>query len=95
MYLLKKGKDQRYCWSDEERDKLIEEMKEKVLEIMSKIFNVDIQLLSEMTSKKDLQEWDSMSHLNLIVENNIIYISDNFGYLYAYNYQKKNLILYL
>ena len=27
LYLLKKGKDQRYCWSDEERDRLIEEMK--------------------------------------------------------------------
>ena len=29
LYLLKKGKDQRYCWSDEERDRLIEEMKGK------------------------------------------------------------------
>ena len=27
LYLLKKGKDQRYCWSDEERDRLIDEMK--------------------------------------------------------------------
>jgi DNA gyrase subunit B len=27
LYLLKKGKDQRYCWNDEERDKMLEEMK--------------------------------------------------------------------
>ncbi len=27
LYLLKKGKDQRYCWNDEERDKLLQEMK--------------------------------------------------------------------
>ena len=27
--------------------------------------------------------------INMIVEDNIIYVSDNFGYLYAYNYKKK------
>jgi acyl carrier protein len=43
-------------------------MKEKVLEIMSKTFNIDISLLSDKTSKKDLSQWDSMSHLNLIVD---------------------------
>ena len=37
LYLLKKGKDQRYCWSDEERDRLIEEMK------AGKDINVGIQ----------------------------------------------------
>ena len=30
--------------------------------------------------------------LNLIVENNIIYVSDNFGYLYAYNYLEERLL---
>ena len=30
--------------------------------------------------------------LNLIVENNIIYVSDNFGYLYAYNYFDRKLL---
>ena len=43
-------------------------MEEKTLEIMSKTFNIDISLISEKTSKKDLTEWDSMSHLNLIVD---------------------------
>lgn len=27
LYLVKKGKEQRYCWSDEERDKTIQELK--------------------------------------------------------------------
>ncbi len=27
LYLVKKGKDSRYCWNDDERDKFIEEMK--------------------------------------------------------------------
>ena len=30
--------------------------------------------------------------LSLIVENNIIYVSDNFGYLYAYNYLEERLL---
>ena len=30
--------------------------------------------------------------LNLIVENNIIYVSDNIGYLYAYDYKKNKII---
>tara|TARA_B110000238_G_C15886843_1_gene335951 strand:+ start:197 stop:421 length:225 start_codon:yes stop_codon:yes gene_type:complete len=43
-------------------------MEEKVLEVMSKTFNIDVLLLSKKTSKKDLSQWDSMSHLNLIVD---------------------------
>ena len=35
---------------------------------MSKTFNIDVLLLSKKTSKKDLSQWDSMSHLNLIVD---------------------------
>ena len=31
-------------------------------------------------------------YLNFIVENNIIYISDNLGYLYAFDYYKKKII---
>ena len=30
--------------------------------------------------------------INMIVEDNIIYVSDNFGYLYAYNYKKKSIL---
>ncbi len=43
-------------------------MEEKVLETMAKTFHIDISLLSEKTSKKDLSQWDSMSHLNLIID---------------------------
>ena len=32
-------------------------------------------------------------YLNLIIENNIVYVSDNIGYLYAYNY-KTNKVLW-
>ena len=30
--------------------------------------------------------------INMIVEDNIIYVSDNFGYLYAYNYKNKRVL---
>ena len=30
--------------------------------------------------------------LNLIVENNVVYVADNFGYLYAYNYLDEKLL---
>ena len=43
-------------------------MEEKVLETMSITFNIDVSLLSKKTSKKDLSQWDSMSHLNLIID---------------------------
>jgi acyl carrier protein len=43
-------------------------MEEKVLAIMSKTFHIDVSLLSTITSKEDLSQWDSMSHLNLIVD---------------------------
>ena len=43
-------------------------MEDKVLETMSITFNIDVSLLSKKTSKKDLSQWDSMTHLNLIVD---------------------------
>ena len=55
-------------------------MENNVMKIMSKTFNVDISDLSNQTSKMDLQQWDSMTHLNLIVdietELNIIFEND-------------------
>ena len=30
--------------------------------------------------------------LNMIVENNVVYVSDNLGYLYAYNYNKQKIL---
>ena len=40
--------------------------------------------------KKKYKKLDKV--LNIIIENNIIYVSDNLGYLYAYNYAKKEII---
>ena len=35
---------------------------------------------------------DKKKKINFIVENNVIYASDNLGYLYAYNYEKDKII---
>ena len=53
LYLLKKGKDQRYCWSDEERDTLIEEMKG------GKDVNVGIQRYKGLGEMNAIQLWDT------------------------------------
>ena len=53
LYLLKKGKDQRYCWSDEERDRLIDEMK------AGKDVNVGIQRYKGLGEMNAVQLWDT------------------------------------
>ena len=53
LYLLKKGKDQRYCWSDEERDRLVEEMKG------GKDVNVGIQRYKGLGEMNAVQLWDT------------------------------------
>ncbi len=53
LYLLKKGKDQRYCWSDEERDRLIEEMKG------GKDVNVGIQRYKGLGEMNAVQLWET------------------------------------
>ena len=39
----------------------------KVLALMAETFNVERALINEHTSQKNLSEWDSLRHLNLIV----------------------------
>lgn len=53
LYLLKKGKDQRYCWSDEERDRLVEEMKG------GKDVNIGIQRYKGLGEMNAVQLWDT------------------------------------
>lgn len=43
-------------------------MKKKIQEIMSEIFEIDLSKINDLTSQKNTTEWDSLSHLNLIVE---------------------------
>ena len=53
LYLLKKGKDLRYCWSDDERDALITEMKG------GKDVNVGIQRYKGLGEMNAVQLWDT------------------------------------
>ena len=41
-------------------------MEQKILDIMKSVFQTDI--LDETCSQKSCEQWDSMNHLNLVVE---------------------------
>ena len=36
--------------------------------IMSKVFEIDLSEISNNANQKDIMKWDSLQHLNLIVE---------------------------
>ena len=40
----------------------------EIKEIMSKVLEIDISTISNTASQKDISKWDSLQHLNLIVE---------------------------
>lgn len=40
----------------------------EIMEIMSKVFEIEMSDISENASQKEIMKWDSLQHLNLIVE---------------------------
>ena len=40
----------------------------KIKKVMSTIFNIDLNKISDNSSPNDIDKWDSMAHMNLIVE---------------------------
>lgn len=40
----------------------------EIKEIMSKVFEIDVNTISDNASQKEINKWDSLQHLNLIVE---------------------------
>jgi len=47
--------------------------KQEIKQIMSKVFNLGIDTIGDNATQKDIIKWDSLNHLNLVVE-----IEDNF-----------------
>jgi acyl carrier protein len=43
-------------------------IKQEIKKIMSKVFDLDIETISENATQKDIIKWDSLNHLNLVVE---------------------------
>lgn len=44
-----------------------EEVFEKLLEVFTDVFDDDNIILEETTTSKDIEDWDSLEHINLIV----------------------------
>jgi acyl carrier protein len=42
--------------------------KDKVKQIMVKVFELDTPLVNDEISQKNIDEWDSLNHLNLMVQ---------------------------
>jgi acyl carrier protein len=40
----------------------------EIKEIMSKVLEIDMSTISNNASQKEINKWDSLQHLNLIVE---------------------------
>jgi acyl carrier protein len=43
-------------------------IKQEIKQIMSKVFDLDIDTISDNAIQKDIIKWDSLNHLNLVVE---------------------------
>jgi acyl carrier protein len=40
----------------------------EIKEIISRVFEIDLSEITDKSSQKDIVKWDSLKHLNLIVE---------------------------
>lgn len=45
----------------------MENQKVKILEVMSSVFEVELSMLNEDSSIDNIENWDSIRHLNLIL----------------------------
>lgn len=45
----------------------MENIEERIKEVMSSVFNVDVNTLNEDSSQDTVEQWDSMKHLDLVV----------------------------
>ena len=43
-------------------------MKKKIKEIMAKVIKIDASSITDDVQQKDIEAWDSLAHLNLILE---------------------------
>ena len=43
-------------------------MKNKIKEIMAKVLKIDASSITDDVQQKDIEAWDSLAHLNLILE---------------------------
>ena len=42
-------------------------MKDSVKKVISEVFNIDIELINNESSPDNIENWDSLKHMNLIV----------------------------
>ena len=42
-------------------------MKDRVKKVISAVFNIDIELINNESSPDNIENWDSLKHMNLIV----------------------------
>ena len=45
----------------------------EIKKILAKVFDIEISTISDNSTQKDISKWDSLQHLNLIVEIEDIY----------------------
>ena len=47
--------------------------KSEIKEILARVLDIDISTISNNATQKDINKWDSLQHLNLIVEIEDVY----------------------